>query len=133
MPPKPASASSRPNCPRSGSRRNAGGRPPLRTSRNLFSPPATEGRGGDLRGSPAPPAPNAFAADQEIGPGDIPLLITGRALPEVPPTHRTAFQAFPGQQIDIRTDIPSNTLLLRGTMEMLERAAEMFDALEQRP
>ena len=36
-----------------------------------------------------------FAADQEIGARDIPLLISGRALPEVPPTHRTAFQLVP--------------------------------------
>ena len=116
----------------------------------MFSPPATEGRGGDLRGSPAPPAPNAFAADQEIGPGNIPLPVSGRALPEVPPTHRTAFQLVPmhvgratdvsnflsqafgsGQELDIRPDIPSNTLLPRGTVEMLERAAEMIEVLDQ--
>ena len=90
-----------------------------------------------------------FVADQEIGARDIPLLISGRALPEVPPTHRTAFQlvpmhvgrasdvarflnqAFGGQELDIRTDIPTNTLLLRGTMEMLERAAEMIEVLDQ--
>ncbi len=90
-----------------------------------------------------------FAADQEIGAGDIPLLISGRALPEVPPTHRTAFQlvpmrvgrasdvanflsqAFTGQDLDIRPDIPTNTLLLRGTVEMLGRAAEMIEVLDQ--
>ncbi len=93
-----------------------------------------------------------FAADQEIGAGDIPLPVSGRALPEVPPTHRTAFQLVPmhvgranvvagflnqafgsGRELDIRTNIPSNTLLLRGTMEMLERAAEMIEVLDQRP
>ena len=36
-----------------------------------------------------------FVADQEIGARDIPLLISGRALPEVPPTHRTVFQLVP--------------------------------------
>ena len=90
-----------------------------------------------------------FVADQEIGSRDIPLLISGRALPEVPPTHRTVFQlvpmhvgranivagflsqAFGGQDIQIRTDIPSNTLLLRGTIELLERAAEMIEVLDQ--
>ena len=90
-----------------------------------------------------------FVADQEVGARDIPLLISGRALPEVPPTHRTAFQLVPmhvgrvnivagflsqvftGQDLQIRTDIPSNTLLLRGTMEMLERAAEMIEVLDQ--
>ncbi len=90
-----------------------------------------------------------FVADQEVGARDIPLLISGRALPEVPPTHRTAFQLVPmhvgranivagflnqafgsGRELDIRTDIPSNTLLLRGTMEMLERAAEMIEVLD---
>ena len=90
-----------------------------------------------------------FAADQEIGAGDIPLPVSGRALPEVPPTHRTAFQlvpmrvgrasdvanflsqAFSGQELDIRPDIPTNTLLLRGTVEMLGRAAEMIEVLDQ--
>ncbi len=90
-----------------------------------------------------------FAADQEIGAGDIPLPVSGRALPEVPPTHRTAFQlvpmrvarasdvanflnqAFSGQELDIRPDIPTNTLLLRATVEMLGRAAEMIEVLDQ--
>ena len=90
-----------------------------------------------------------FVADQEIGAGDIPLLISGRALPEVPPTHRTVFQLVPmrvgrvgdiagfltqamrGQELQISTDIPSNTLLLRGTIDLIERAARMIEVLDQ--
>ena len=36
-----------------------------------------------------------FLAEQEIVSSDIPLLISGRALPEVPPTHRVAYQLVP--------------------------------------
>ncbi len=90
-----------------------------------------------------------FVADQEIGAGDIPLLISGRALPEVPPTHRTVFQLVPmhvgratdvsnflgqtmrGQDLQINADTLSNTLLLRGTLELVERAAQMVEVLDQ--
>ncbi len=90
-----------------------------------------------------------FVADQEIGARDIPLLISGRALPEVPPTHRVVFQlvplrvvrgsdvlrllgeAFPGGSLQATDDPARNALLLRGTVETLRRAAEMIEVLDQ--
>ena len=91
----------------------------------------------------------SFIADEEITSRDIPLLISGRALPEVPPTHRVVFQlvpmhvvrtnqvtgflrqAFNANDLQISEDIARNALLLRGNVEMLARAAEMIDVLDQ--
>ena len=90
-----------------------------------------------------------FVADQEISSGDIPLLISGRALPEVPPTHRVIFQLVPlhvvhprmvtgllrqalnGQNLQINDDSARNVLLLRGSVEMVMRAAELIEVLDQ--
>ena len=87
-----------------------------------------------------------FVADREIGSRDIPLLISGRAPAEVPPTHRTGFQLVP-MRVG-RTNVVAGFLNQRSAaarssasaqtsraapMEMLERAAEMFDVLEPRP
>ena len=91
----------------------------------------------------------SFIADEEITSRDIPLLISGRALPEVPPTHRVVFQlvpmhvvrtnqvtgflrqAFNANDLQITEDVARNALLLRGSVEMLARAAEMIEVLDQ--
>ena len=90
-----------------------------------------------------------FVADQEITSRDIPLLISGRALPEVPPTHRVVFQLAPlhvarlnmvagllgqvlqGQDLQVGEDAARNALLLRGSVEMVARAAELIEVLDQ--
>ena len=90
-----------------------------------------------------------FTADQEITSQDIPLLISGRALPAVPPTHRVVFQLVPlhvvegnmvvsllrqalsGQDLEVSDDIRRNALLLRGSVEMVSRAAELIEVLDQ--
>ena len=90
-----------------------------------------------------------FHADQEITSQDIPLLISGRTLPEVPPTHRVVFQLVPlhvvqpnmvtgllqqalaGQDLQISDQLRRNALLLRGSVEMVTRAAELVDVLDQ--
>ena len=91
-----------------------------------------------------------FLAEQEIASSDIPLLISGRALPEVPPTHRIAYQlvpmhvmasraavaflrqAFAGRGLQITDDPGRNAiLLLRGTVESLVRAVDMIEVLDQ--
>ncbi len=90
-----------------------------------------------------------FVADQQITSSDIPLLISGRTLPEVPPTHREVFQlvpmhvvrsnhltgflrdAFQGQQLQVTDDLERNTLLLRGSVETLRLAAQMIEVLDQ--
>ncbi len=91
----------------------------------------------------------SFAADQEITSGDIPLLISGRTLPAVPPTHRVVFQLVPlhvvqprmvigllseamaGQDLEISNEALRSALLLRGSVEMVTRAAELIEVLDQ--
>ena len=80
---------------------------------------------------------------------DIPLLISGKALPDVPATHRTIFQLVPlkvgdvsslnetlrdifqGQDLQIRSDQPRNALLLRGTLDLVALAVDMIEVLDQ--
>ena len=90
-----------------------------------------------------------FTADQEITSRDIPLLISGRTLPEVPPTHRVVFQLVPihvtrvnmvtgilgealkGESLQMTPDTTRNAILLRGTPEMVTRAGELIEVLDQ--
>ncbi len=90
-----------------------------------------------------------FAPTQEIGTDEIPLLISGRALPEVPPTHRTIFQfvplhvlrtvhvsrwlkqAFSGGQLTIAEDPDRNSILLKGDLSTVGQAIEMIEVLDQ--
>ena len=90
-----------------------------------------------------------FTADQEITSQDIPLLISGRTLPAVPPTHRVVFQLVPlhvvqprmvigllsqamaGQDVQVTDESMRNALLLRGSVEMVSRAAELIEVLDQ--
>ncbi len=90
-----------------------------------------------------------FAPTQEIGTDDIPLLISGRALPEVPPTHRTIFQfvtlnvlrtvqvtrwlrqIFTGNDLGIAENPDRNSLLLKGDLTTIAQAIEMIEVLDQ--
>ena len=90
-----------------------------------------------------------FAPTQEIGADDIPLLISGRALPEVPPTHRTIFQfvtlhvlrtvqvtrwlkqTFTSGKLGISEDPERNTLLLKGDLSTIGQAIDMIEVLDQ--
>ena len=90
-----------------------------------------------------------FAPTQEIGTDDIPLLISGRALPEVPPTHRTVFQfvtlkvlrtvqitrwlsqVFSGAKLGIEEDPERNSLLLKGDLATIGQAIDMIEVLDQ--
>ena len=90
-----------------------------------------------------------FFESDEIASPDIPLLISGRALPEVPATHRTIFQlvplhvaqpgyvrnwlkrAFQGQDLEI-VDAPNRSVLfLQGGAEIVARAVDMLEVLDQ--
>ena len=91
----------------------------------------------------------SFVETPEISARDIPLLISGRSLPEVPATHRTIFQLVPlrvvdagavagtlqdvftGQDLKIETDRDRNTLLLRGNLDLIALALEMIEVLDQ--
>ena len=91
----------------------------------------------------------SFAPSEEISSREVPLLVSGRTLPEVPPTHRTIFQlvplrvvtgpqvrgwlkeAFKQQELTILEDPQRNALLLKGNADMLARALAMIDVLDQ--
>ena len=90
-----------------------------------------------------------FVPTQEIGTDDIPLLISGRALPEVPPTHRTIFQfvtldvlrtvqvtrwlkqIFTGGDLGIAENPDRNALLLKGDLATVGQAIDMIEVLDQ--
>ena len=90
-----------------------------------------------------------FTPSQEATSRDVPLLVSGRTLPEVPPTHRTIFQLVPlevvrGPQVrdwlqeafdrnDLRIfdDTDRNALLLKGNANTLARALAMIEVLDQ--
>ena len=90
-----------------------------------------------------------FIETPEISSRDIPLLISGKALPEVPATHRTIFQLVPlqivavgplsttlrdvfeGQDLRIKVDQNRNTLLLRGNLDLIALALDMIEVLDQ--
>lgn len=90
-----------------------------------------------------------FIETPEISSRDIPLLISGKALPEVPATHRTIFHLVPlqvvdvgplsttlrdvfeGQDLKIKVDQNRNTLLLRGNLDLIALALDMIEVLDQ--
>ena len=90
-----------------------------------------------------------FAASQETASRDVPLLVSGRTLPEVPASHRTVFQlvsfkvirgaqargwlleAFGPQDLAIFEDTERNALLLKGNKDLIARALAMIDVLDQ--
>ena len=90
-----------------------------------------------------------FVAGQDTQSGDIPLLVTGRTLPEVPATHRDIFQlvpmhvvtagqvrsmlvkAFANRDLVVEGDPFRNALLLKGTSAVIARALAMIDVLDQ--
>ena len=90
-----------------------------------------------------------FFESDEIASPDIPLLISGRALPEVPATHRTIFQlvplhvakpdfvrawlrrAFQGQDLEIDAEPGRAALFLRGGADIVARAVDMLEVLDQ--
>ena len=90
-----------------------------------------------------------FAPSQETASRDVPLLVSGRALPEVPSTHRTMFQltplkvvrgpqvrgwlreAFDDRDLQVLEDPDRNALLLKGNADMVTRALAMIEVLDQ--
>ena len=90
-----------------------------------------------------------FVAGQQTARGDIPLLVTGRTLPEVPATHRQIFQLVPmhvvpmaqvrtmllrvfdPQTLQVDLDPARNALLLKGTSAVIARALDMIEVFDQ--
>ena len=91
----------------------------------------------------------SFAPSQEAASRDVPLLVSGRALPEVPGTHRIIFQlvplhvvrgpqvrgwlkeAFDRKDLKILEDPDRSALLLKGDADTLARALAMIEVLDQ--
>ena len=90
-----------------------------------------------------------FVLSDEIGTGEIPLLISGRTLPEVPATHRHDFQLVPlhvagagevrswlidlfgNHDIEIDSESDRNALLLTGKAETIAQVLAMIEVLDQ--
>ena len=90
-----------------------------------------------------------FTPSEEVASRDVPLLVSGRTLPEVPATHRTIFQlvplrvvrgpqvrgwlyeAFDRKDLEILEDPERNALLLKGSADTLARAMAMVEVLDQ--
>ena len=82
-------------------------------------------------------------------PDEVPLLISGRTLPQVPRSHRPVFQlielhvvkntmvaqwlrvAFKNQSLEIFEDPRRDAILLKGNYELVQLASEMVIALDQ--
>ena len=91
----------------------------------------------------------SFVPGREAASRDVPLFVSGRALPEVPPGHRTIFQlvplrvvggaqvrgwlneAFDSQDLEVIEDPDRNALLLKGSRNMLTLALAMVEVLDQ--
>ena len=90
----------------------------------------------------------SFEANDNIASGEVPLLISGRARPEVPATHRAVFQVVPlraaqanfmmrllaqifGDQLQVEPIVGPNLMLLRGSGDMVDRALKMIELLDQ--
>ena len=91
----------------------------------------------------------SFAPSREAASRDVPLLVSGRTLPEVPASHRTIFQlvplhvmrgsqvrvwlkeAFDPEEVDIFEDGHRSALLLKGSAGGLARAMAMIEVLDQ--
>ena len=90
-----------------------------------------------------------FLLSDEIATGEVPLLISGRTLPEVPGTHRTIFQivplnvvqpsdvrdwlvdAFDRDALRVTEDGDHNAVVLSGKAQMIAQALAMVEVLDQ--
>ena len=89
------------------------------------------------------------ATDEITASGDIPPLISGRASPEVPATHRTVFQIvhlkvvsprsiggllrqlLSGVELDIAERPTLNAIMLKGNLTTIDRAMAIIEVLDQ--
>ena len=80
--------------------------------------------------------------------GEVPLLVSGRALPDVPATHRTIFQLVPlrvvkgifladvlrgmfGRRLHVEYGFEQPTLILRGPANLVAQANALINVLDQ--
>ncbi len=90
-----------------------------------------------------------FYIDRNIATSNVPILVTGRALPEVPESHRPVFifvplesvqpdkvfnwlrSAMGGQELEIKQDPARNSIILSGKPAVVEQALAMIEILDQ--
>ena len=90
-----------------------------------------------------------FTIDKNATAGETPLLISGRALPDVPESHRPVFifvpltsvtggkvvawvrDALTGKDIQIQDDILRNAVLLKGKPDVVAQALSIIEVLDQ--
>ncbi|WP_191968511.1 type II secretion system protein GspD [Cellvibrio sp. KY-GH-1] len=90
-----------------------------------------------------------FAIDKNITAGETPLLVSGRALPEVPSSHRPMFvfvplkavtnsrvtswvrDALTGKDIQVTEDLTRNAVLLKGKPDLVKQALAIIEVLDQ--
>ncbi len=91
----------------------------------------------------------SFLIDASASGGETPLLISGRALPDVPTSHRPVFMFVPlkvvtggkvagwlrdamtGKDIKVEEDSLRNAVLLKGNQELVTQALGIIDVLDQ--
>lgn len=90
-----------------------------------------------------------FQVNQNIANDSLPLLVSGSTLPDVPMSHRPIFQQvpmravrsesmivwlkemFPGNTLQITSDVMTNTVLLRGPVEQVRQASQAIELFDQ--
>jgi general secretion pathway protein D len=90
-----------------------------------------------------------FVIDSSASGGETPLLVSGRALPDVPLSHRPVFMFVPlkavaggkvvnwvkdalkGRDIQIEEDASRNAVMIRGSQELVTQALSIIDVLDQ--
>ncbi len=90
-----------------------------------------------------------FAIDKNATTGETPLLISGRALPDVPESHRPVFMFVPlksvtgvkvvswvkdaltGKDIQVQEDPLRNAVLLKGKPDVVAQAMSIIEVLDQ--
>lgn len=90
-----------------------------------------------------------FSIDKNASAGETPLLVSGRALPDVPESHRPVFMfvqlktvsnakvagwvrdALTGKEIQIQEDPSRNAVLLKGKPDVVAQAVSIIEVLDQ--
>jgi general secretion pathway protein D len=90
-----------------------------------------------------------FYIDKNVARGDVPIIVSGRALPDVPPSHRPIFMFVPlevvsnakvrswvttamrGRDIEVQEDPTRNAIVLKGNQLEVEQALAMVKLLDK--
>ena len=90
-----------------------------------------------------------FVTDIDASGSSVPLLISGKALPEVPPSHRPVFSIVPlsalrtpqvmrwilelykGMNVELFEDSERNAILLKGPFDVVRQVTDAIKALDQ--